>query len=70
MGIGWLDRDPAFELKSCLNEYIRYVGRSNTAANLNKVFILTCCISLSQFELECKLVSYVLNSRVKINKFY
>lgn len=36
MGIGWLDRDPAFEFKSCLNEYIRYVDRSNIADNLHK----------------------------------
>jgi len=27
IGIGFEDRDPAFEFKSCLNEYIRYVDR-------------------------------------------
>ena len=33
IGIGWQDRDPAFEFKNCLNEYIRYVSRMATASN-------------------------------------
>ncbi len=40
IGIGFLERDPAFELKNCLNEYIRYIDRNNSSSNINiEVFI-------------------------------
>jgi hypothetical protein len=34
IGIGFRDREQAFDFKNCLNEYIRYVDRNNLASKL------------------------------------
>lgn len=55
MGIGWLDRDPAFEFKSCLNEYIRYVDRMLSAERRSQVGLVCNYIPLHLHTLDISL---------------
>ena len=34
IGIGFRDREPAFDLKNCLNDYVKFINRMDLAAKL------------------------------------
>lgn len=43
LGIGFRERDTAFDFKNALNEFVRYVDRMSTAEEMHKKVILTLC---------------------------